>query len=223
MTGQPYVFLAGASRGVGRAIAQQLSEQAIPVKALLRSETARAELEAMGITVAIGDALNPDDVVRAILAAPVQAVISTIGGAPQGEQRADFLGNKHLIDAALQAEVQRFILVSSIGSGDSAVALPLQVLQTLGAVLVEKAQAEDYLIASGLPYTIIRPGGLKSEPATGNALLTADPAIAGSIHREDVADLVCQCLQSDRAVRQTLSAVDRNMLYGQAEFQEFAL
>jgi uncharacterized protein YbjT (DUF2867 family) len=97
------------------------------------------------------------------------------------------------------------------------------VLQTLGAVLVEKAQAEDYLIASGLPYTIIRPGGLKSEPATGNALLTADPAIAGSIHREDVADLVCQCLQSDRAVRQTLSAVDRNMLYGQAEFQEFAL
>lgn len=223
MTEQPYVFLAGASRGVGRAIAQHLTEQGIPVKALLRSDAARAELEAMGVTVTIGDALNPEDVTRAMLADPVQAVISTIGGAPQGEQRADFLGNKHLIDAAVQATAQRFILVSSIGSGDSAVALPPQVLQTLGAVLVEKAQAENYLIASGLAYTIVRPGGLKSEPATGNGLLTPNPAIAGSIHREDVADLVCQCLQSARAVHQTLSAVDRNMLYGQAEFEEFSL
>lgn len=223
MTEQPYVFLAGASRGVGRAIAQQLTEQGIPVKALLRSDTTRAELEAMGVAVTIGDALNPEAVARAMLADPVQAVISTIGGAPQGEQRADFLGNKHLVDAAVQATVQRFILVSSIGSGDSAVALPPQVLQTLGAVLIEKAQAENYLIASGLPYTVVRPGGLKSEPATGNALLTTNPAIAGSIHREDVADLVCQCLQSERAAHQTLSAVDRNMLYSQAEFAEFSL
>lgn len=223
MTEQPYIFLAGASRGVGRAIAQRLTSQSTLVKALLRNETTQPELEAMGITVAIGNALNPEEVERAMLADPVQAVISTIGGAPQGEQRADFLGNKCLIDAAVKAGVQRFILVSSIGSGDSAAALPPNVLQTLGVVLVEKEQAEQYLIASGLPYTIVRPGGLKSEPATGNALLTADPTIAGSIHREDVADLVCQCLQSDRVLGQTLSAVDRNMLYGQTEFREFLL
>lgn len=223
MTVQPYVFVAGASRGVGRAIARRLSNQATPVKALLRHEATQTELEAMGITVAIGNALNPEEVAHAVLAGPVQVVISTIGGAPQGEQRVDFLGNKHLIDAAVEAAVSQFVLVSSIGSGASAAALPSNVLQALGAVLAEKEQAEQYLIASGLPYTIVRPGGLKSEPATGNALLTADPTIAGSIYREDVADLVCQCLQSDRALCQTLSAVDRNMLYGQAEFEEFLL
>ena len=213
------IFLAGASRGVGREIANRLILRSLKVKALLRSPEAQSELTALGITVAIGDALNPAEVEQAMLADPISAVISTIGGLPKDGQRADFLGNKNLIDAAVKANVQKFILVSSIGSGNSAVALPPQALQTLGAVLVEKEQAEQYLIASGLTYTIVRPGGLKSEPATGNAVLTPDPTIAGSIHRADVAALVCQCLLSDRANNRVLSAVDRQMTYGQQAFE----
>ncbi|MBD3882863.1 SDR family oxidoreductase [Phormidium tenue FACHB-886] len=217
-----YVFLAGASRGVGREIANRLVPQT-KVKALLRSTDSQPALETMGIAVALGDALNPAQVEAAMLAEPISAVISTIGGLPKDGQRADFLGNKHLIDAAVKANVQKFILVSSIGSGNSAVALPPQALETLGAVLAEKEQAEQYLIASGLTYTIVRPGGLKSEPATGNAVLTPDPTIAGSIHRADVADLVCQCLQSDKANNQVLSAVDRQMTYGQQDFEILVL
>jgi nucleoside-diphosphate-sugar epimerase len=213
------ILLAGASRGVGREIAKCLVQRSLKVKALIRSLETQADLEALGITVAIGDALNPTEVEQAMLAEPISAVISTIGGLPKDGQRADFLGNKTLIDAAVKAAVQKFILVSSIGSGNSAVALPPQALQTLGAVLAEKEQAEQYLIASGLTYTIVRPGGLKSEPATGNAVLTPDPTIAGSIHRADVAALVCKCLLSDRANNRVLSAVDRQMTYGQQDFE----
>jgi nucleoside-diphosphate-sugar epimerase len=173
----------------------------------------------MGISVVFGDAMNRAEVDQAMQAEPIWAVISTIGGLPKDGQRSDYLGNKNLIDAAVQAGVQRFILVSSIGSGNSAVALPPQVLETLGAVLIEKAQAEQHLIESGLNYTIIRPGGLKSEPATGNGVLTPDPKIAGSIHRADVADLVCRCLFSNQANYQILSAVDRQMTYAQTEFE----
>ena len=197
-------------------------EQHSSVKALLRSEAARAELEAMGIKVILGDALNIEDVERAMLG-PIQAVISTIGGLPKDGERADYLGNKNLIDAAVKSGVQKFILVSSIGSGNSAIALPPQALETLGAVLVEKEKAEKELIESGLTYTIIRPGGLKSEPATGNGVLTEDPKIAGTIHRADVAQLVCRCLNSDRANNKILSAVDRQMTYGQTEFEELSL
>jgi uncharacterized protein YbjT (DUF2867 family) len=214
------VFLAGASRGVGREIARGLVQRSLPVKALLRSEAARAELEAMGIAIALGDALNPAEVEQAMQGEPIGAVISTIGGLPKDGERADYLGNKNLIDAAVKAGVQKFILVSSIGSGDSVVALPPQALQALSEVLVEKEKAEQHLIASGLTYVIIRPGGLKSEPATGNAVLTPDPTIAGSIHRADVAELVCRCLQSDRANNRVLSAVDSQMLYGQQEFEK---
>ncbi|QOV23149.1 SDR family oxidoreductase [Anabaenopsis elenkinii] len=225
MTTASYIFLAGASRGVGREIAKYLTAltaQNIRVKALLRSET--PELEAIGVKTVMGDALNVTDVEAAILGdEPIQTVISTIGGLPSEGERADYLGNKNLIDASVKAGVQRFILISSIGTGNSAGALPPQALATLEPVLVEKDKAEQHLIASGLTYTIIRPGGLKSEPATGNGILTEDTRIVGTIHRADVAQLVCGCLNSPRSHNKTLSAVDKNMLAGQLEFVEFAL
>ncbi|MBD2124386.1 SDR family oxidoreductase [Trichocoleus sp. FACHB-262] len=218
-----YVFLAGASRGVGREIARCLVEQGIQVKALLRSEAARSELEAMGITVVLGDALSAVEVEQAMQGTPIQAVISTIGGLPKDGERADYLGNKNLVDAAVKVGASKFILVSSIGSGESIVALSPQALETLRPVLIEKEKAEQHLIASGLNYTIVRPGGLKSEPATGNAVLTEDPQVSGMIHRADVAHLVCQCLQSDRANHKILSAIDCQMLFVPVEFAEFAL
>lgn len=224
MTTTSNIFIAGASRGVGLEIAKCLIQQQLKVKALLRTEASRAELEAIGIKVVLGDALNIGDVERAILTnEPVYAVISTIGSLPKDSEKVDYIGNKNLIDAAVKAGVQKFILVSSIGSGNSVVALPPQVLQTLGPVLVEKEKAEKHLMESGLTYTIIRPGGLVSEPATGNGVLTEEPRISGSIHRADVAQLVCRCLNSDRANNKVFSAVDRNMLFGQPEFEEFSL
>lgn len=218
------IFLAGASRGVGREIARCLTQQSFKVKALLRSEQARTELEAMGITVAMGDALDSHAVKQVMLGGdPIQVVISTIGGRPQEGERADYLGNKNLIDAAVKAGVQKFILISSIGSGESAIALPAQALETLGPVLAEKEKAEQHLITSGLTYTIIRPGGLQSESATGDGFLTENPTIAGTIHRADVAQLACQCLTSERTKNRTLSALDRQMLYGQPTYEEFVL
>ena len=54
MTSASYIFLAGASRGVGREIAQYLTTQQLKVKALLRTATVASELEAMGIEVVQG-------------------------------------------------------------------------------------------------------------------------------------------------------------------------
>lgn len=224
MTDESYIFLAGASRGVGREIAKCLTQQNKNVKALLRSEDSRSELEAMGIKVVMGDALDAAGVEQAMLGdEPIYAVISTIGGLPKDGERADYLGNKNLIDVAVKAGVQKFILVSSIGSGESVVAIPPQALETLKPVLIEKEQAEKHLIVSGLTYTVIRPGGLKSEPATGNGVLTEDYKVAGTIHRADVAQLVCQCLESDAANNKILSAVDRSQIYGQPEFEVLTL
>lgn len=219
------IFLAGASRGVGWEIAHQLLAEGNPIVALLRSEARRSELEAMGVQVRMGDALNPVEVQQAMSELnPEDVVISTIGGLPQGDQpRPDYLGNRNLIDGAIAVGVKRFILVSSIGAGNSAVALPPQAMAALGAVLAEKEKAEQHLVNSGLRYTIIRPGGLKSEPATGNGILTADPRISGTIHRADVANLVVRCLNSERSNDQILSAVDRQMLRGDLHFEEFLL
>lgn len=222
------IFLAGSSRGVGREVAKLLLANEPPsvnLTVLLRNPTYAVELEAIGAKVVFGDALNPDELEAAIAqSGKMDAVISTMGGLPSDRgERADCEGNKNLIDLAVKAGVKKFILVSSIGSGNSVAALAPQVLEALGAILKEKEKAEQHLIASGLTYTIIRPGGLKSEPATGNAVLTKDPTISGIIHRADVAKLVCQCLDSEKANNQVFSAIDRQMIFRPVQFEIFSL
>jgi nucleoside-diphosphate-sugar epimerase len=216
------IFIAGASRGVGREIATLLISQDYAVVALLRNADAQAELESLGAKVVVGDALNYADVDRAILtSSPIAAIISTIGGMPVDGQRADYVGNKNPIDAAKAAGIPRFLLVSSLGAGATKDAIPPQAYQSLAAVLAEKERAEQHLVESGLTYTIIRPGGLKSSPATGNGVLTTATNVAGSIHRADVAALVWSCLNGTNADNLILSAFDRQMTYGDIQYEEF--
>jgi nucleoside-diphosphate-sugar epimerase len=218
------IFIAGASRGVGREIAKILTAKGKSVIALLRTAETQSELEALGARVLMGDALDAEAVRTAIATDPsIGTIISTIGGVPQDGQRADYLGNKQLIDAAKAAGISRFILISSLGSGATKDAIPPQAYQTLATVLAEKERAENHLIESGLTYTIVRPGGLKSAPATGNGVLTTATNVAGSIYREDVAILVCNCLDSHTAHNQILSAFDRSMTYGDVSYPEFEL
>jgi nucleoside-diphosphate-sugar epimerase len=216
------IFIAGASRGVGREIAPILIARGYDVVALLRTIDAQVELENLGAKVVIGDALNYADVDRAITThTPITAIISTIGGVAVDGQRADYLGNKNLIDAAKALGISRFLLVSSLGAGATKDAIPPQAYQSLAAVLAEKERAEQHLVESGLTYTIIRPGGLKSAPATGNGVLTIATNVAGSIHRTDVAALVCGCLNGTTANNSILSAFDRQMTYGDIQYEEF--
>lgn len=53
-------------------------------------------------------------------------------------------------------------------------------------------------LSGSMAYTIIRPGGLKSEAATGNGVLTEDASVCGGITREDVANLVVKALLSSK-------------------------
>lgn len=222
VTHMTQIFLAGASRGAGREISKQLVAAGHKVVALLRSTAAERDLKAMGITVVLGDALEAEAMRPAVSKHSPEAVISTIGGLPSdGGIRADFAGNKNLIDAAVAAQVNRFILISSIGTGQSVQALPPQALETLGVVLKEKEQAETYLINSGLTYTIIRPGGLVSQPATDGEILTEDFSVAGSIPRAALARLAVKCLNSDRAQNKVLSAIDTSMQRSSKDFEVF--
>lgn len=212
------VFLAGGTRGVGWEIARILKQAGHTVTALVRPGTDPTPLKDLGVRPVVADALVASDVAAAMAGfgpAPF-TVISTLGGTGQdgSQPRSDDQGNRYLMAAAQSLPCRRFVLVSSIGSGDSRDALPASVLDALNAALVAKERAEQALRDSGLAYTIIRPGGLVSEPSTGNGVLSADPLVAGTITRADVAALVVAASQSAQAVNRTFSAVDRDRLRG---------
>ena len=71
-------------------------------------------------------------------------MVSTIGGTP-ADPLADSEGNINLIKSAIKKGVRRFVLVTSIGTGDSRDAPPQQVYDVLEKVLLEKSKAEEYL------------------------------------------------------------------------------
>ena len=50
-----------------------------------------------------------------------------------------------------------------------------------------------------MKFTIIRPGGLKNDPASGNGVLTENNKVCGAINREDAAGLIVRALFSDNA------------------------
>ena len=115
-----------------------------------------------------------------------------------------------------------------LGCGDSKDAAPPAVFEALKDVLADKEKAERVLqrYYTNTNWTIIRPGGLKSEAMTGKAILTEDKLAIGSIHREDVADLVIKALKSSGTKKKILSAVDMSLgsnVGGEREVEEFQL
>jgi len=71
--------------------------------------------------------------------------------------QVDWIGQKAQIDAAKAAGVRRVVLISSMGGTDRSNRLNAI---ANGNILVFKRQAEEYLMESGLEYTILHPGGL---------------------------------------------------------------
>ena len=71
---------------------------------------------------------------------------------------------------------------------------------TLGRATSGDLQLAGMQEAGGkMAWTIIRPGGLKSNAPTGMGVLTEDTAICGAINREDVAELVVKAIFSEKA------------------------
>ncbi len=120
-----------------------------------------------------------------------------------------------MIDAARAAGVKRFVLVTVIGAGDSADAVPLPARRGHNDVIPLKNQAEDYLRASGLDYTIIRPGGLgpRNLAETGTAKLTEDAKSFSYMGRTDLAKLTVAALGDPTTIDKTFTSFDSSRLH----------
>lgn len=200
----------GASRGVGLELARLERVAGRHVVAPVRPQSDIAALDGTGAAILRADALSRQDVTGALarIGGDVD-IVSTLGGQAGDGRRADDEGNINVIDAAVATgRARRLLLVTSIGCGEMAPFRSARAIAAFGAAVDAKTLAEERLRSSGLAWTIIRPGGLLSEPATGRGLLSEDPQIHGSIHRADVARLVFRALRDAATVCHAFAAVD---------------
>jgi uncharacterized protein YbjT (DUF2867 family) len=104
------------------------------------------------------------------------------------------------IDAAQEASVGRYVMVSYIGSRkDHGVPEDTGFFHYAEA----KAAADEYLRNSELAWTILGPGGLTTEPGTGRIEVSDEPE-QDSVTREDVAHVVAVVLGELGTVDKTI-------------------
>src|SRR5262245_26984290 len=206
------VLVIGASRGIGLETVQRALAESHRVRALARGAVSikveHAELEKIS-----GDALDPAIVGQAVEG--VDAVIETLG-APKGLEAVirgtDLFSpaTRVLIDAMRAKSVKRLVAVTGLGAGDSrghggflyeAIAFPL----ILKRMYDDKDVQEQMIRASGLDWTIARPGLLTTGAATGQARALINPKDwrAGAVSRADVAQFLVREAFERRFVGQT--------------------
>lgn len=134
------------------------------------------------------------------------------GGMPEA---IDYEGQRQQIDAAIAAGIEQIVLVGSMGG--TQLNHPLNQLGQ-GNILVWKRRAEEYLIGSGIDYTIIRAGGLLDQPGGMRELLVskqdvfltqAPNGIPPSIPRADVAEVAVQALREPGARNKAFDLISK--------------
>jgi len=184
------VLVAGATGRTGRLVVSNLLEQGYPVRALVRDMDHGYEILGDGVELAKGDVRDIDSLREAMQGA--LSLIITIGSSRDnpnnGPEFVDYGGVKNLAQAAADTAVQQVVLMSSAGVTHEDHVLN----QMFDNVLIWKSRGEDALRASGVDYTIIRPGGLMDTPGDKAAVVfeQGDRKLTGMISRENVA-LVC--------------------------------
>ena len=112
-------------------------------------------------------------------------------------------------DAAKAAGVKKFVLVSSIltdaGAWNQRGSAGFKITNAFGGVLDEKIVAEKYLRKSGLDYTIVRPGGLKSNGPSGALVVSGENTLnKGEVSRDTVALVCIQALFAPKSVNRVV-------------------
>jgi uncharacterized protein YbjT (DUF2867 family) len=198
------VAIAGGHGKIALLLGQMLAERGDTVRGLIRKPDQEGDLRAVGVEPVLCDLEGDGDVAAAMRGA--DAVVFAAGAGPgSGEARKrtmDLEGAVRLIDAAKAEGVSRYLMVSAMGAADP----PATAGDVFGAYLRAKAGADEALRASGLDYTIVRPGGLTDDPGTGLVSI-AERLERGQIPRADVAAVFLACLDQPGTIGKSFDLI----------------
>jgi nucleoside-diphosphate-sugar epimerase len=193
------VAIAGGHGQIALRLTRLLSERGDEVRSLIRNPDHADDVREAGGDPVVCDLEEADDALVANAVRGADAVVFAAGAGPgSGSQRKgtmDLGGAVKLIAAAKAGGIRRYVMVSSINAdpdhpGDD----------TFSVYLRAKGEADAELAASGLDYTIVRPGPLTNDPGTGRVALDAG---RGDVTRDDVAGVLAAALHEPDTIGRT--------------------
>lgn len=201
------ILVVGATGSIGRKVVEMATEQGHFVRALVRRSNAARQFPSSAELV-IGD-LTRAETLHAALAG-IDAIVFTHGshGGAEGMEAIDYGGVRNVL-RALGGQQVRIALMTSIGVTNRAGQYNQS---THGPDW--KRRSERLVRASGLPYTIVRPGWFDYQDAGHDRLVMLQgdtrktgTARDGAIARRQIAEVLIQSLSSPGALRKTFELV----------------
>ena len=190
-TGKVLVF--GGTGMIGYEIVKALKRQDRDVTVFVRASSNVEDLQKIDVPYVVGDVLEPETLRRVFEDGAFETVISSISrsgsfGVIDGVT-IHRTGNNNITAAALLGGVQHLILMGTVGAGDSAATLSPRQRTSFKQIYQDKTAAENFLMASGLTYTVIRTGVILTDEPTGMVQLTQDHTIR---HAANIFDFVIE-------------------------------
>jgi len=194
------IVIVGGHGKIARLLVTPLVESGHQVVSLVRNPDHAADLEPLGAEVALLD-IESDAAARfAEVFQGSDVVVFAAGGGPDGnierKRTVDLGGALKSIEAATAIGLRRFVQVSAISVDEP---LPDDTEPVWRAYVEAKRDADIALRASDLDWTIIRPGRLTDDPATG--LVALGPEVErGDVTRADVAAVLAAVIDDPRTI-----------------------
>jgi uncharacterized protein YbjT (DUF2867 family) len=197
------VDIVGGHGKIGMRLAKILVERGDSPRGIIRKTEQAKDLEEIGAEPIVLDIENIDDISDALAGADavVFAAGAGPGSGPARKRTVDYGGAVKLAEGCIVKGIRRYLMISSIGSNR-----PDTWSDEMRPYLEAKADADKFLMETGLDYTIIRPGGLTDDPGTGKVQV-ADQADYAKIPRDDVAATLAACLTADNTIRKAFDLV----------------
>jgi uncharacterized protein YbjT (DUF2867 family) len=197
------ILTIGANGKIGRLFCRKAHAEGMPVRAMVRREDQRAELEQHGIEAVVGDLEG--DFFNAFDGCDRVVFTAGSGGHTGADKTVlvDLYGAIRAIDESEERGIEHFVMVSAMRAER-----PLEAPAPMRHYMVAKLLADQRLQESIVRSTILRPGRLTDEPGSGRVRTSVSDGEGFEITRENVADCIVEALRKRPAESRVIDLLD---------------
>lgn len=195
------VFIGGHGK-IALLLEPQLVDRGDTVTAVIRNPDQQSDVAATGAQAHVADITTLDVAQIADLIRGSDVVVWSAGagdGVPERTKAIDRDAAIRSIDAAVEAGVRRYIMVSYFRAKTDHGVPPEN---SFFAYAEAKAAADTHLRASDLDWTIVAPSALTLDPPTG--CIDAEATESGSVSRADVAAVIAAVMADPTTIGRTI-------------------